>query len=321
MGPERWMHTWRVIRSVILEQRLEAPGRVAELARKRPRRQGWSRDRLVMVAMDHPGRRVLAAGGDPWAMANRAELLRRTAHVLMQPGVDGLLATPDIMEELLILNDWMVARGGPDFLAGKVLVGSMNRAGLAETVFELDDFVTAYTAEAIADSGLDAGKLLLRLDPNAPESARTLGYCAEAINDLARRGLPVFLEPLSIPQDTDGLVRLVGVATAIGHTSAGRWLKLPMAENFARVAEATTCPILLLGGGRPGSPEALLRRVEACLRTGDNVRGVMIGRGVLYPEDGSDPVDTALALAACVHGTAMQEGIPWPDQLFTRSAG
>lgn len=315
------METWAVMRRVILEQRLTAPWRVAELARRRRRRQGWERDRLVIVAMDHPGRRVVAAGGDPWAMANRAELLRRTAHVLMQPGVDGLLATPDILEDLFVLNDWMVAQGGPDFLAEKVLVGSMNRGGLADAVFELDDFVTAYTAEAIAEMGLDAGKLLLRMDPKAPESARTLRYCAEAVEDLARRRLPVFLEPLAIPQTTDGLVRLVGVASALGSTSAGRWLKLPMVDDFARVADATTCPILLLGGNRPGSTQQLLRNIDSCLRAGDNVRGVMIGRGVLYPQDGSDPAQAAAALAACVHGWMTQEVIPWPDQLFTRSAG
>ena len=309
----------RDIAAVVLEGRLKSPGLPRELAARRRRRLNWEQDRLVILAADHTARRETAAGGDPWAMADRGELLRRIAAVLMQPGVDGLLATPDVMEELFFLNDWVRRQGGPDFLDHKVLIGSMNRAGLARTAFELDDFVTAYTAEAIENMRLDGGKLLLRLDPDNRDSSRTLRYCVEALNDLAARGLPAFLEPLSVPLETEAMVRLTGVATGLGFTSERRWLKLPMVEDFHRVARATTCPIVLLGGGRPGRTGELVDRVKRCLEAGHNVRGLMIGRGVLFPEDGEEPASVAARLAAAVHGGAAEEVIVWEGLQSTPS--
>jgi hypothetical protein len=300
--------------SIVLDYRLHRPEYVYELAMQRHRRAHWeSAEGLVILAVDHPARRVVSASGQEWAMANRADLLRRSIRVLMQPGMDGLLGTPDLIEELLVLNDWVSSQGGPDFLAKKVLVGSMNRGGLAQTVFELDDFVSAYTPERIEKMGLDAGKLLLRMDPNSPDSAQTLRYCFEAIERLSVRDLPVFLEPLAVPQTTDDLVRLVGVASALGSTSVGRWLKLPMAADFERIARATTCPILLLGGQTPGNTEGLLSSIRRCLEAGDNVRGMMIGRGVLYPQHGMDAAECAARVVACVHNRAVEEVQTWAN--------
>ncbi len=289
------------ISKVIGQMRLEQPHLPSKLAQHRKQRQNWSTDRLVFLAIDHPARRVVAAGGDKWAMADRADLLRRTALVLSQPEIDGILATPDIIDELFYLNEWVVTHGGDDFLAEKILIGSMNRAGLADTTFELDDFITAYTAKQIRKLRLDGGKLLFRLDPNSDASSKTIRYCVDALNQLSDENLPVFLEPIAIPATTDDLVRLVGVSSAMGYTSEGRWLKLPMGEDFERVAKSTTCPIVLLGGSNPGSPEELFQLVNRCLAAGENVRGLMIGRGILYPTDGSDPVAVAKKLAEIVH--------------------
>lgn len=295
------------VTSIILEQRLRHPGRPRELAAHRRRRRGWQRDKLVILAADHPARREVSAGGDPWAMADRGELLRRIVTVLKQPGIDGLLATPDLFDELFLLNEWLSEQEGSDFLDGKVLIGSMNRGGLAATSFELDDFVTAYTAAEIEQIGLDGGKLLLRLNPEEKDCARTLQYCNDALNALAERGVPQFLEPLSIPRSPDEMVRLVGVATGLGCTTENRWLKLPMTAEFDRVANATTCPIVLLGGGNPGKTGELVNDVRRCMDAGPHVRGLMIGRGVLFPEDGEQPETVAVRLAQAVHGVPAKE--------------
>lgn len=302
------------ITPIILHQRLTQPDLPLRLAKDRKRNADWAQQPLLIVATDHPGRRTIAAGGDDWAMADRSDLLWRTMHVMMQPGVNGLLATPDVMEEILLLNHWAVHQGADDFLAGKVLIGSMNRGGLTDTVFELDDFGTAYTAQTIQASNLDGGKVLLRMDPSSRDTTRTMRYCFEALTSLAQHQLPAFLEPLPIPHTTDDLVRLVGVASALGPTSARRWLKLPMADDFQRVAGATTCPIVLLGGENPGGLSELLKRSERCFEAGINVRGLMIGRGILYPKDGSDPCKAAAELAGFVQSRRIQEGIAWQNQ-------
>lgn len=293
-------NTTRVARA-LLQFRLEEPGRIMQLAQARRRPVGWGAKRLVIIALDHPARRVLAAGGDDFAMANRTSLLLRLSEVLRQPGVDGLLATPDIMEELIILNHIGVKEGDGDFLDGKILVGSMNRGGLANTAFELDDFVSAYTPRGVHEANLDAGKLLFRLNPDSRDSSSTMRYCVDALNGLDEYELPCFLEPLVPDNHLDNLVRLIGVATGMGNSSRNRWLKLPMLDHFNRVAEATTCPIVLLGGSFPGTTEELRTKVQNSMAAGPNVRGLMIGRGVLYPSDGADPVEVAKRLAAIVH--------------------
>lgn len=294
----------------ILKLRLEQPGLMSALLRGRRRHSSWQHEKLVIIAMDHPARRVVSAGGQPFAMANRAQLLRRIAAVLLQPGVNGLLATPDIIEEMVLLNHVVVAHGGPNFIDNKVLVGSMNRGGLADTTFELNDPVTAYTTHAIQHMHLDAGKLLFRLYPKFHESQRTMEACVEAINGLAEHEIPYFLEPLTDSNTTDDLVRLVGVASALGWTSARRWLKLPMVEEMHRVTAATTCPIVLLGGGAPGSTADLVTKVSHAMQAGPNVRGLMIGRGVLFPQDGAAPERVAAQLAGTVHGNT-EEVITW----------
>lgn len=289
----------------LVQDRIEDPYLVRRLALSRRQRGTLTRDgRLLIVAIDHPARGTIAAGGDPWAMADRIALIKRVARVLAVPGVDGLLASPDLIEELLLYNHHAVVDdGADDFLTERVLIGSMNRAGLAGAVFELDDFVTAYTAAALHEWHFDGGKLLLRVDRDSALSSRTLGYCAQALNDLSAQGLPAFLEVLPMTPTTDELVRLLGIASALGTSTIGRWLKVPIVPEFSRVARATTCPLLLLGGSQPGTTASLLASVQQALDAAPNVRGLMMGRGILFPADGQDSVEVVEQLVHLVHPT------------------
>ncbi|PTM57913.1 hypothetical protein C8J48_0479 [Desmospora activa DSM 45169] len=103
------------------------------------------------------------------------------------------------------------------------------------------------------------------------------------------------------------MVRLIGVATGLGYTTENRWLKLPMTAEFDRLAAATTCPIVLLGGAKPGKTGTLVEDVRRCMDAGSHVRGLMIGRGVLFPEDGEQPEAVAARLVEAVHGVAAKE--------------
>src|ERR671938_180809 len=81
----------------VSEVRATRPQAIAEaLARRRRRPLLNDRGTLFLVAADHPARGVLKAGADRMAMADRGELLRRVMLALGRPGVDGLLATPDV---------------------------------------------------------------------------------------------------------------------------------------------------------------------------------------------------------------------------------
>jgi hypothetical protein len=308
------MRVYEAIQNQLLAMRLTHPELPQTLAQYRRRRSDWTAQPLVIVAADHPARRVVAAGGNPWAMADRVDLLSRVAEVLAQPVVDGVLVTPDIFEELLVVNRWAMGEGAGDILADKVIVGSMNRGGLAETVFDLDDFFSAYTARGLVEMGLDAGKILVRVDPESRDSAQTLRYVVRALNRLDRVRLPVFLEPLSVPLTTEGLVRLVGVVTALGQTSVRRWLKLPMVEDFQRVAQASSLPMVLLGGGQPGRSEDVGQAIERCRSVSPLVRGIMMGRGVLYPSDGRSAAQAAVHLGRVVKPGVQEEVVPWLPQ-------
>jgi DhnA family fructose-bisphosphate aldolase class Ia len=281
------------------ELRATHPGAVAARAAARRRRPLLGSDgRLMIVAADHPARGALAVRGEVTAMADRYDLLRRLLIALARPGVDGLLATADVIEDLLLLGA----------LDDKVVIGSMNRGGLQGASFEMDDRFTAYDAATIAAMGLDGGKMLTRIDIEDPGTVATLEAAGRAVTGLASRGLVALLEPFwchrmdgRVVNDlsTQAVVRAVAIASGLGATSGYSWLKLPVIEGMAEVMAATTLPTLLLGGDPDGPPEAAYSRWASALRL-PGVRGFVIGRALLYPPDG-DVTAAVDAAAALVH--------------------
>lgn len=251
----------------------------------RRRRELLKRDgTLFLIAADHGARGVLAAGGDAMAMADRGELLRRLILAMGHPRVDGVLATPDVVEDLALLGA----------LDDRVVFGTMNRGGLAGAVFELDDRFTAYDAQAVADAGLNGGKMMLRVDPADAGTLRTLVGCAAAINGLADRGLPAMVEVFGADPGPDALIHAIAIASGLGRTSASTWLKLPVVDDMDRVMRSTSLPTLLLGGD-PADPRATFVAWEAAMRI-PQVRGLVAGRTLLYPADGD--VERAVEAAA-----------------------
>lgn len=281
--------------------RTRHPEAVAEAAGRRRRRSGLlgEHGRLMIVAADHPARGAFAVGDRPLAMANRLDLLERLCLALSRPGVDGVLATADILDDLLLLGA----------LDDKVVMGSMNRGGLAGASFELDDRFTGHRAQDLERLGFDAGKLLLRIDYDDPASLDTLAAAARAVDEMAERQLPVFVEPF-ICHRRDGMLRndlgaeavarSVAIASGLGGTSAYTWLKVPVTEDpgdMRAVMETSTLPAVLLGGDTGADTDAALGRWSAALRL-PTVQGLVAGRALLYPADGdvAGAVDAAVAL-------------------------
>lgn len=91
----------------ITDLRVDNPDIVlAEATRRRRRARLCLDGRLVILATDHPGRRVTAIPGDPLGMGDRHSYLARALRVLTAPGCDGIMGTTDFMEDLLILHRW-----------------------------------------------------------------------------------------------------------------------------------------------------------------------------------------------------------------------
>jgi hypothetical protein len=285
----------------LLDTRARRPELIEQAAAARRRRPLLAGDgRTCIVAADHPARAALKVGSDPLAMARRRDLLGRLLVALAQPGVDGVLGTPDVLEDLLLLGA----------LDGRVAIGSMNRGGLPGSLWELDDRFTAYDADAIGRGGLDGGKMLLRLALNDAGTAATLESCSRSVTALAARRLVAMVEPLPacreangtvrISKDPDELVRLIGVASGLGNTSAYTWLKVHVTDDIERVLEATTLPTLLLGGDPGDRPAEVFEGWKRALRA-PQVRGLVAGRALLYPPDG-DVAGAVSAAARMVHG-------------------
>jgi DhnA family fructose-bisphosphate aldolase class Ia len=182
----------------------------------------------------------------------------------------------------------------------------MNRGGLQGSVFEMDDRFTGYDAETIERMGYDGGKMLTRVALGDPLTAATLQACANAVSDLAGRGLIAMVEPFLSSWDqgrvrndltAEGCIRSMAVCAALGVTSAYTWLKIPVVDDMERVMAATTLPTLLLGGDPATAPDETYATWEKALAL-PGVRGLVVGRALLYPPGGDveAAVDTAASL-------------------------
>ncbi|MFD5749525.1 aldolase [Streptomyces sp. NPDC127033] len=281
----------------IVETRVTNPGAIAEAAARRVRAASplGGNGRAMIIAADHPARGANAVGSDPTAMADRRQLLDRMCTALERPGVTGVLATADILEDLLLLG----------VLDGKSVFGSMNRAGLAGSAFEIDDRFTGYDAETIAAMRFDGGKTLTRICLDDPATPSVLEQTAHAVDELNDRALIAMIEPFlsrwvdgKIRNDLspDAVITSITIASGLGRRSAYTWLKLPVVEEMERVLASSTLPVLLLGGEVKDAEAAFAAWQKALALP--TVQGLIVGRSLLYPADGdvAGAVDRAVSL-------------------------
>lgn len=296
--------------------RLNQPELLAQEYKARKTRTKLALDnKLVILAADHPGRHLTKSGSDNTAMGNRLDYLGRIVRVLTASNIDGIMGTDDILDDLILVNYlYKQKTAGKGFLDGKVLMGSMNRTGLAGAVHEMYDFPSSYlSGKELKDRKIDAAKILWRHCPDNDKqdrySIQTLQVLAKSVDECAKLGVPMFMEPLPmlltekgyvVDENPDALIRVMGVAQAIGNSSATMWLKIPYTRDFHRVCKSTTLPILMLGGASTGKPAGTLENFERGMGAAYNVRGALVGRNVLFAGD-DDPAAVAEAINLIVH--------------------
>ena len=276
------------------------------------RKYPWNKN-LVMIAADHPARGVTKIGSNNIAMGDRHEYLGRILRVLRLDHVDGIMTTPDIMDDLFIINFLFKQLGGKSFLDSKILIGCTNRGGLLGSPYEMYDPVTAYNINDIRKLKLDGAKMMVRLDfetKMAKYSQKTLELCSKMIRRCNESNIPSFIEALPVIRDqnsnytvnknTEVMIKTIGIATALGGGSVNTWLKVPYVDNFESVTKSATNPILILGGESTGNPIDLFKILEMGLAAGKNVKGCLAGRNLLYPGD-DDPGAVALAISGIIH--------------------
>lgn len=279
----------------LIEARLRSPNAATKALKKRKRRKLIRDSQIFIVAADHTARGMLGVGDDQFAMADRRKLLDALMIALENPQVDGVLGSADVIDELALLG----------VLDNKLVFGTMNRGGIIGAKWELDDRMTAYTPQEIASRGLDGGKVLLRLADDDAGTAPTIEACAKAVTQMADLKLPIMVEPLPYTggnggpakylDDNDKLLRAVSIASGLGSSSAYTWLKVPAGSQVERMMAATTLPGLILGGTPGPDPDATYASWERAMKV-HNVRGLVVGRALLFPKDGD--VAGAIARAA-----------------------
>jgi DhnA family fructose-bisphosphate aldolase class Ia len=279
------------------EIRSRNPQHIKELLLARRKRELFGPDgKLMIIACDHPARGALSAAGKATAMASRTDLLNRLVTALTRPGVDGLLATADIAEDLLMLG----------VLEEQLVFASMNRGGLQGAIFEMDDRNTGYDVQGTIDAGFEGAKMLLRIDLEDPGTVATLERCGQAVSELNRAELIAMVEPFmssrfggKIVNDLspDAVIKSVHISQGLGASSAYTWMKLPVVHEMERVMDATTLPTLLLGGDPDSDPDETYAAWQGALAL-PSVRGLVVGRTMLYPadDDVAKAVDTAVSL-------------------------
>ncbi len=283
--------------SRIVSARVGDPGAIAAAAERRVKATSLlgEHGKAMIIAADHPARGANGVGGDPSAMADRFSLLDRLCTALERPGVTGVLATADILEDLLLLG----------VLDGKSVFGSMNRAGLSGAVFEIDDRFTGYDAATIAAMGFDGGKMLTRIALDDPATPSVLENTARAVDELNDRQLIALVEPFlsgwrdgKIRNDlsTDAVIKSVTIASGLGRRTAYTWLKLPVVDDMERVLASSTLPALLLGGEVKDADAAFASWGKALKQP--TAQGLVVGRSLLYPAGGdvAGAVDKAVSL-------------------------
>lgn len=307
----------------LTDLRVRTPEIISETLKNRKKRNNLTNDGyLTILAADHPARRVTNVGTDTTLMGDRLEYLGRIVRVMTYGEVDGIMATPDLIDELAMIEYLYKKSGRKGFLDGKLIIGSMNRSGLSGIEFEMDDMLTSYWPGDLVKNNLDAGKLLFRLETGKYSrwSLKTMEACSSAIRECNELGLPVFLEPLPVARDDENspyrtvmdaeeLIKVVGVASAIGGSTSKTWIKIPYVPGFEKVARSTTLPILILGGESKADPTYTIENISKALESGNNVRGALVGRNILFPGN-DDP-------AAVMHGAyrTVHEGLSAMESL------
>lgn len=297
---------------MITDSKIKRSEIVMEGYKNRKQRERPYDSNLLIIAADHPGRNVTRVQDDPYLMGDRQQYIGRIARCLIDDKVDGIMTTPDVMDDLMILDHLIQEVGGKSFMDNKILIGCTNRGGLSGSMYEMDDRVTAYKISEIVERRLDGAKMMFRVDLDTPQarySQKTIQRVANMVRECDAYGVEAYIEPLPVEQNRDGyrvkmdygeLIKTIGIATAVGGSSTNIWLKVPYVDNFEMVARSTANPILLLGGASTGKPTDIIENFEKGIGAGPNIKGCMVGRNLLYPGY-DDPLAVLKGVSMIIH--------------------
>jgi Cgl0159-like len=120
---------------------------------------------------------------------------------------------------------------------------------------------------------------------------------------------PALRRRARLRKDSPALARAITIASGLGTTSAHTWLKMPSCDEPEVVFSPTSLPCVVVGGVPGPDPAADLASWGRTLRE-PTVRGLVVGRSLLYPPD--NDVFAAVDAAARVVRAARDMAIHRP---------
>ena len=243
----------------------------------------------LILAADHRARAVLTT-------ENWGEYFGALAKAL--PSCDGILASAQPLAGL-------AAAGHVTALHRTYL--SLNRTGLAGSVFELDDRLVASVQRAASD-GWTGVKHMTRIDLADPVTASALELLGQVLEAARAAVLEALVEPLvwrdgRVSRSTDDIV----YAAVVAHDMGAPVMKVPVpsveagaarVRAVARIVASVGVPVLFLGGPLgEGGRGPVLQEVRDVMAGGG--AGMAMGR-TIYQDP--DPAEMAGLVAGLVHG-------------------
>jgi DhnA family fructose-bisphosphate aldolase class Ia len=246
--------------------------------------------RSVIVAIDH------GMGGAPAGLGNLVADMEK----LLTGEPDGLILSAGALRRLAPV---LSGRGGPgilvtvDYGGGSTIPGGGNRGEEHRLLLGIEDALRL---------GAEGVKVLLVF---GRESLQVHANNVQAIAGLARAadswGVPVLVEPVlwgrttSDEQRRDSQVfrHICRVAVELGADIVKAPFP-PDEEAFADVVRGTPVPVVILGGPKMESPDAVVETARRATRAG--AAGVAFGRNVFQAPD---PAGMIRSLREAVHGS------------------
>jgi DhnA family fructose-bisphosphate aldolase class Ia len=247
--------------------------------------------RSMVLAIDHRQRGIQDGIDD---FKKLISLIER-----ISPYIDAIMTTKEPLAQLIANNS----------LRGKGLVLSLNRTGLANTVFEMDDRLVT-SVETALRWGLDGVKLLIKFSRDNSLANEQLTLLSSIVEECEKWSLPLMVEPLYMNLVGGNLVmdrsyeviKWVSIITNDFHIPI---LKVPYVQantreegisQFKRIVDSVNAKVLLLGGPRRDNSIDILKDFEDGVKSGAS--GFVVGRNVFLSKE---PEVMALAMKLILH--------------------
>lgn len=243
-----------------------------------------------------------AARGIAPACEDRHEYLARVLRVLIGGVFDGVVAPPDLFEELCLAQQIIRENGGQSFLDGRVAIGVLNADAGRLTP-------SAFNVARAKHLRCDGVWLRASIETEGDRAGEALAQVAQLIEEVNEHQAVIFLQPgrpehfEGAPWEAAEAAGLLSTVSALGQTSIRTWLAVPAFDGVDRALRAVTLPTLATGFAPPGDDlSSLLHTARDTLASTPRLRGIALGSSILYRDD--DPLAVAGALQAVLRGGA-----------------